>query len=105
MDETPSKAQLMAEALEVFRRLEGTAYADAAETMVRAATMLGDVMAHLEASLPDDWMKHNEAALYLKMSPDALYKLALSSDIPRHRVSGNVYRYNRKELDAWLRRR
>ena len=48
-------------------------------------------------------MTVQEAAKYLKISPDTVYVLVRSQTFPAIKV-GNSWRILRKELDEWLQR-
>ena len=83
----------------VQRALEGTALAHVADKLTDAAERLLEVQRAQQAMRPEHWMSHEECAAYLKRSPDALYRLAASGEIPRHKL-GRDYLYNRREVDA-----
>ena len=83
----------------VQRALEGTALAHVAGTLTDVAEKLLEVQRAQQAMRPEHWMSHEECAVYLKRSSDALYRLAASGEIPRHKL-GRDYLYNRREVDA-----
>jgi excisionase family DNA binding protein len=47
------------------------------------------------------WLDVDEAATYLRLTKDALYKLTGAKAIPHHRI-GERIRFRRDELDAWV---
>lgn len=56
---------------------------------------LGDFMS-------TEWLNAEESAKYLDISTSNLYSLAQQGRIPGHRI-GKMWRFNRLELDAWIR--
>lgn len=51
-----------------------------------------------------DILKIQDAALYLEMSEDTVYKLAGAGEIPATKVGGG-WRFLRSKLDAWIAER
>ncbi len=49
-----------------------------------------------------EWLNTEEAAKYLGISPSNLYSLAQQNRIPGNRI-GKMWRFDQKELDAWVR--
>jgi len=49
-----------------------------------------------------EWMTVKEAAAYVRLHPGTIYAKAAAGTIPVHRAGGAL-RFNRAELDAWLR--
>ena len=92
-------AKALAEHREASRALEGTALASVAEMLTDAAERLLEVQKAQRAILPEEWMSHEECAAYLRVSPDALYRLRASGEIKGHKI-GKGYVYNRREVDA-----
>jgi DNA repair protein RadD len=49
-----------------------------------------------------EWLNADEAADYLGISSSNLYSMAQQGRIPGHKL-GKMWRFNRKELDSWVR--
>lgn len=52
----------------------------------------------------DKWMTLHELASYLKVSKSALYKMVQEGRIPGGKV-GRVWRFDRAEIDRWVKAR
>jgi len=50
----------------------------------------------------DTWMTLEEAAQYLKVSKDSIYRLAQKGKMPASKI-GNLWRFNKKEIDEWMK--
>lgn len=58
----------------------------------------------LSTTVESPWYSPTEAALYLRMTVQALYKAAQRGRIKAHRL-GRHYRFHRRDLDAALKGR
>lgn len=45
----------------------------------------------------------NEAAAYLGISKNYLYKLTMRKEIPYYRPTGKIIYFDRKELEEWIK--
>lgn len=54
--------------------------------------------------MPDRWMTTREAADYLRLTVDRVHRLTSNGDIPHSRI-GRSLRFDRLDLDAWMRSR
>jgi excisionase family DNA binding protein len=52
----------------------------------------------------DKWLTLDELSQYLKLSTSLLYRLAQRGEIPASRI-GTLWRFDRDEVDAWMKRR
>jgi len=50
----------------------------------------------------DIWMDMDGVCEYLKFSKEAAYKMAQRGTIPAHKLGG-MWRFNRYEIDRWLK--
>ncbi len=82
---------------EALRSHEDAVLSGVAERLAGATERLLEVSRRLEDS--GGWVGHEEAASYLGISPDALYRAVASGEIPRDRIYGNVYRYSKREME------
>jgi hypothetical protein len=92
-------ARTLEEQREALKTYEGTALAQLAESLARAADVLAQVQERQEKMTRQEWMNHEECAKHLRRSPDALYRLVASGEIPAHKVAGKNL-YNVREVDA-----
>lgn len=73
------------------------ALTEAVESLSRTAKELTDIQA-------SEWMTAKQAARHLGCeSIRAFEKIASREGIPKHYLSARALRYNRAEIDAWLR--
>lgn len=52
--------------------------------------------------MSNGWIALPEAANYLKISKDLLYKLAGADKVPSYKI-GRIWRFNKIELDSWVK--
>ncbi len=90
------------EAREVLGAVEARALAGVAAILSEAADSLSRTAERLEKMAPQEWMTAEEAAAYVRRTPEAFHKLVLNEGVPRHRISGQRYLYSRLEIDAWI---
>jgi excisionase family DNA binding protein len=76
--------------------------AGVAEVLARAIDRAVEAVERLEKMHPSEWMTAEEAAAYVRRTPEAFHKLVLNEGVPRHRISGQRYLYSRAEIDAWI---
>lgn len=55
----------------------------------------------MSSEIEKEVMNIREAAAYLQLSPDTVYKYAAEKRIPAFKF-GNRWRFKRSELDAWM---
>ena len=55
--------------------------------------------------MQDDLMTYDEARKLLKLKPGTLYALVSQKRIPHLRLGRRLVRFERGELEAWLRQR
>jgi excisionase family DNA binding protein len=66
-----------------------------------AAVIIGEIRNETPTASP--WLTVPEAATYLSLSRDSLYKLTAARAIPcRKKQGGQGLRFHRDELDAWM---
>jgi excisionase family DNA binding protein len=60
---------------------------------------------HDDSRSPNDtvWLDPNGAAVHLNTNERFIRKLAQRGDLPHHRLGKRLLRFDRAELDAWLR--
>ena len=51
----------------------------------------------------DKWLTIDELAEYLKMGRTKLYRMAQDGELPASKV-GNQWRFDREEIDDWMKR-
>jgi excisionase family DNA binding protein len=74
------------------------------ETLLMKSTDIAQSSAiAMTGYLPDDLLKPEEAAAYLRLSKSTLAKMRLSGTGPRYQKFGRAVRYRRRDLDAWAR--
>ena len=49
------------------------------------------------------WLTIDELAEYLKMGRTKLYRMAQDGELPASKI-GNQWRFDREEIDEWMRR-
>jgi excisionase family DNA binding protein len=89
-------------AKEALLEMENAVLIEATRSLAEAAQILERVAKELRGTRPAEWMSHQEAAEYLRCTPEALRKLAVEEGLPRHRISAARYRYSAREIDEWL---
>lgn len=47
------------------------------------------------------WMNLQQAAVYIGVSKETIYRLIASKKIPFHRI-GRLYRFHLEQLDQWI---
>src|SRR3954453_6571657 len=97
-------AEDLASARRALEAVEARALAGVAAVLSEAVDRALEAVERLEKMVPHEWMCHGEAAEHLGLSPDALYRAVGAGAVPRHCLTGNVYRYSRRELDVTLMR-
>ncbi|AMT69065.1 MULTISPECIES: helix-turn-helix domain-containing protein [Mycobacteroides] len=71
--------------------------------LVRAiAAQVADELRPALAQAPRQWLTPEEAATYLKVTPQKLADLRYLREGPTFRKVGRLIRYTHEDLDAWL---
>ncbi|MDP9437505.1 MAG: helix-turn-helix domain-containing protein [Actinomycetota bacterium] len=52
-----------------------------------------------------EWLTPQEAASYLRRTPEAFRKLVQRENVPHHFLTGRNALFSKSELDRWLRKR
>jgi excisionase family DNA binding protein len=68
-----------------------------------AAIVADMVVQRLETSKGPEWMRVDQAAEHLQMTPDAIRALVKRDKVPHHRTPSGRVLLERNELDRWVR--
>jgi hypothetical protein len=91
---------MLKEARRILKDVEVQALAGVAEMLARAIDRAVEAVDRLEKMHPSEWMTAEEAATYVRRTPEAFHKLVLNEGVSRHRISGQRYLFSRLEIDA-----
>lgn len=86
---------------EALRYHEEGQLAQIAETLARAARDISETVERLDRSAV--WTDRKGICEHLGVTQDQFR--AIAAEIPKHRWKGNVYMYNKLEVDEWMSRR
>ena len=97
--------QRLGEARRILEGVEATALGGVAQMLAETAESLARTARELKGISPDEWLTFEEAAAYLKKTPNAFEKVVAKGEIPRHYLTERGILFSRRELDEWLLRR
>lgn len=90
----------------VLESIEAQALAGTVEVLVGICAELSETAKVLHSMRAAEWLTPEEAAAHVgAASKEAFEKIARQEGIPRHHLTRVLIRYNRGEVDEWLRAR
>jgi DNA-binding HxlR family transcriptional regulator len=105
-DPLSEKVRQLEEAKRILEDVEATTLSDVALALTEAAESLSHTAKELADMRTTEWMTAEQAAKHLGCeSLKAFEKIAAREGLPKHYLSARAPRYNRAELDAWLKGR
>jgi hypothetical protein len=105
-NQLPKTVQELEEAKRILEDVEVKALSVVIMALTEAAESLSRTAKELTNMRVAEWMTAEQASKYLGCtSVRAFEKIAAREGIPKHYLSARTPRYNRAELDAWLKGR